>query len=228
MEKYITDIKQVYDAFEEIDNSLTNKINIYLIGGAVLLYHGLKPGTKDIDLIVNSKDEYELLIKILKNQNYKLEKTTKEYSKLNLENILVKDNYRFDIFNKVVCNNLFLSENMIKRAKLIKEYNNSRIFTCSLEDILVFKSITDRDGDIDDCYSLAEKHTLDWEIILKEIKYQIKISGKDVWITWFEERLNLLEDRKITIPILKDIRKLSLEYYEELEKKLKVKNKNTF
>ncbi len=204
---------------EKIDKCITNKIDIYLIGGAVLLYNGIKPGTKDIDLIVNSKEEYESLIKTLKNQDYKIEKAKKEYSKLNLKNILVKDNYRFDIFNKIVCNNLFLSEGMIKRAKLIKEYNNIKLFACSLEDILVFKSITDRDGDIDDCQSIAKKKP-DWNIILKEIKYQIEKSGKDVWITWFEERLNLLEDRKITIPILKDIRKLSLEFYEELEKKL--------
>jgi predicted nucleotidyltransferase len=219
MEKYITDFNQIYDAFEEIDNCITKKISIYLIGGAVLLYHGAKQGTKDIDLIVNSKEEYEQLINTLKKNDFTLEKPTREYHKLNLENILIKDNYRFDIFNKIVCNNLFLSENMIKRAKLIKEYKNIRLFTCSLEDILVFKSITDRDGDIDDCQSIARTKP-DWNIVLEEIIYQTKKSGKDVWITWFEERLNLLEDRKITIPILEDIRKLSLEYYKELEKKL--------
>ena len=221
-EQYITDIKQVFYAFEEMDHSITKKIDIYLIGGAVLLYHSAKQGTKDIDLIVNSKEEYESLINTLKKNDFTLEKPTREYHKLNLENILIKDNYRFDIFNKIVCNNLFLSENMIKRAKLIKEYKNIKLFACSLEDILVFKSITDRDGDIDDCQSIARTNP-DWDIVLEEIIYQTKKSGKDVWITWFEERLNLLEDRKIAIPILKNIRKLSLDYYNELEKKLETK-----
>ncbi|HOW29873.1 MAG TPA: nucleotidyltransferase [archaeon] len=220
MEKYITDFTQISEAFDEIDKNIRNKINVYLIGGAVLLYHNAKPGTKDIDLIVNSKEEYESLINTLKKNDFTLEKPTREYHKLNLENILIKDNYRFDIFNKIVCNNLFLSENMIKRAKLIKEYKNIKLFACSLEDILVFKSITDRDGDIDDCQSIARTNP-NWNVILDEIKYQVEKSGKDVWITWFEERLNLLEDRKIIIPILKDIRKLSLEYYNQLEKKLK-------
>ncbi len=220
MEKYITDFTQISEAFDEINKNIRNKINVYLIGGAVLLYHNLKPGTKDIDLIVNSKEEYESLINTLKKNDFTLEKPTREYHKLNLENILIKDNYRFDIFNKIVCNNLFLSDNMIKRAKLIKEYKNIKLFACSLEDILVFKSITDRDGDIGDCQSIARTNP-NWNVILDEIKYQVKKSGKDVWITWFEERLNLLEDRKIVIPILKDIRKLSLEYYDQLEKKLK-------
>ena len=219
MEKYITDFTQISDAFEKIDQSINKKINIYLIGGAVLLYNNAKQGTKDIDLIVNSNEEYDLLIKILQKQDFKLEKATREYHKLNLENIFIKNNYRFDIFNKIVCNNLFLSENMIKRAKLIKEYKNIKLFACSLEDILVFKSITDRDGDIDDCQSIARKNP-NWNVILEEIIFQTEKSGNDVWITWFEERLNLLEDRKINIPILKEIRKLSLKYYKELEKKL--------
>jgi hypothetical protein len=217
--EYITEIKQIYDAFEKMDNSLNKKISIYMIGGGVLLYNNLKQGTKDIDLIVNSKEEYTQLIKTLEKQDFKLEKPTREYIKLNLENILIKNNYRFDIFNKIVCNTLFLSENMIKRAEVIKEYNNIKLFACSLEDILVFKSITDRDGDVDDCLSIARKNP-NWNIVLEEIKYQVEKSGNNVWITWFEERLNLLEDRNVVIPILKDIRKLSLEYYDQLENRL--------
>jgi len=72
MEKYISKFTQIYDAFKEMDNGLTKNIDIYLIGGAVLLYHNTKPGTKDIDLIVNSKDKYNLLIKTLEKQNFKL------------------------------------------------------------------------------------------------------------------------------------------------------------
>ncbi len=218
--EYVTKIEQIYDGFEKIDKTINKKIDIYMIGGAVLLYNNLKQGTKDIDIIVNSKEEYSKLIKTLEKQDFKLEKPTREYAKLNLENILIKDNYRFDIFNKIVCNNLFLSENMIKRAKLIREYKNIKLFACSLEDILVFKSITERDGDVDDCYSLAYKYAVNWNVVFDEIKHQIEKTGNNVWITWFEERLNLLEDRNVIIPILKNIRKLSLEYYKQLEKKI--------
>ena len=218
--EYITKIEQIYDGFEKIDKTINKKISIYMIGGGVLLYNNLKQGTKDIDIVVNSKEEYKQLIKTLEKQDFKLEKPTREYAKLNLENILIKNNYRFDIFNKIVCNSLFLSENMIKRAKLIREYKNIKLFACSLEDILVFKSITERDGDVDDCYSLADKYAVNWSIVFDEIKHQIEKTGNNVWITWFEERLNLLEDRNIVIPILKDIRKLSLEYYKKLEKKV--------
>jgi|GEM_PF-4524787 len=55
--------------------------------------------------------------------------------------------------------------------------------------------------------------------ILSEIKYQIKKSGNEIRFTWFEERLNLLVDRKINIPIIKEIRVLSYAYYSKLEEK---------
>ena len=34
--------------FEELDKALTDRVHFYIIGGAVMLYHGLKTGTKDI------------------------------------------------------------------------------------------------------------------------------------------------------------------------------------
>jgi len=114
---------------------------------------------------------------------------------------------------------------MILRAKLYKTYNHISIYFCSNEDIFVFKSLTDRDGDVIDCINLAQKK-IDWKIILSEIKFQIKLSGNDVWVTWFEERLNLMEDKGLIIPIIKEIRKLSEKYYLELEDQFANKSKN--
>jgi hypothetical protein len=152
MEKYIYDFKQIIDRFKELDTKINRKLNIYLIGGAILLYNNLKRGTKDIDLVVVNNKDKDLLITTLKRDNFIIEKPNQLYAKRNLEKILVKDNYRFDIFNKFVCGKLFLSKNMIKRAKLIKKYININLFSCSVEDILIFKSITEREGDIDDYF----------------------------------------------------------------------------
>ena len=73
MEEYISDFKQVINKFEDIDKVINRKLNIYLIGGAVLLYAKLKSGTKDIDLVVNNKKDYELLTTVLKKLNFLIE-----------------------------------------------------------------------------------------------------------------------------------------------------------
>lgn len=217
-DKYINNFKQITNKFEEIDNLLEKSINIYLIGGSVLLYNNLKEGTKDIDLVVRSLDDKENLEKALNILNFKKEVPSKEYSNFDLDHIFISEKYRLDIFNRVVCGKLVLSENMVKRAKLIKKYKFINLYTCSLEDVLVFKSITERDGDIDDCKSICFNSFIDWKVILEEIKFQIKEYGSSVWITWFEERLNLLEDNGVDVLIISEIRKLSEKYFKSLEK----------
>jgi len=215
----IDNIIQIDNLFQEIDLHLNTRVNIYLIGGVVLLTKDLRKVTKDIDAIVASRKSYLTLKKVFTKLLFTESKPTKEYSRLNLSQIFIRKDYRVDLFENVVCKQLALSKNMISRAKLYKKYNYISVYFCSDEDIFIFKSITDRGGDVIDCIGLAEKR-LNWKIILNEIKYQIKLSGNEIWITFFEERLNLMEDKGLVIPIIKEVRKLSEKYYLELEKQL--------
>jgi len=77
--------------------------------------------------------------------------------------------------------------------------------------------MTERDGDLEDCKSLSRTE-LDWEEILKELQSQIQKSKQDVWITWVGERLNILEQDGMIIPIMPQIDELRLKYFEDLEK----------
>jgi hypothetical protein len=89
---------------------------------------------------------------------------------------------------------------------------------CSNKDVFLFKTMTERSGDIEDCISLA-KRGIEWEMILDELKNQIKLSGQNVWITWVGERPGILADEGLYIPILEEVEKLSEGYYEnELRK----------
>jgi thiamine monophosphate synthase len=59
----ISQFKHIEDLFEEIDKVLDIKLDVYMIGGAVLLYQGIKPATKDIDLILKNKQDFLTLQK---------------------------------------------------------------------------------------------------------------------------------------------------------------------
>ena len=54
----ISDFKQIESLFKEINQHLKIKVHIYIIGGIVLLYQGLKTATKDIDLVILEKQEF--------------------------------------------------------------------------------------------------------------------------------------------------------------------------
>jgi len=85
--------------------------------------------------------------------------------------------------------------------------------------VFMLKTLTEREGDLDDCISLASAG-INWDSIFQELKYQMQSSGNKIWITYVGERLDLLQERGLNIPIMEEVDLLRLEYYEELEKKL--------
>ncbi|MFH1100614.1 MAG: hypothetical protein V1726_01060 [Methanobacteriota archaeon] len=95
----------------------------------------------------------------------------------------------------------------------------------------MFKTFTEREGDLQDCISLAQRG-LDWNSIIGEIQAQIYHGGEDVWITWIGERLDLLIEKGLNIPVMNQIDALREKYFEDLgrrysdKKNTKRKNRN--
>lgn len=86
--------------------------------------------------------------------------------------------------------------------------------------MLIFKSITNRDDDLDDCMSLIENGEVDWDVSLEEIRHQTE-TGEDVWITWIADRLyTLSEISGLDIPILDDVNAMADDYLKRWEKDL--------
>jgi len=113
---------------------------------------------------------------------------------------------RIDIFLKIVCNQLELSEAMIKRSSVHKDYGKVKVMLIAPEDVFLFKSLTDRQQDIDDCFAFIDAG-IDWEIVMEECVAQHR---KDVkWIFWLYEQLCRIEEAKaITIPAKTEVFKI--------------------
>jgi len=215
----ISEFKHIEELFKEINDSLRKKVKVFVIGGAVLLQQGLKPATKDIDLVVETKEEFMILKNALNSINFTVKIPNIEYKNMNLNQIFVRDDFRIDLFQKEVCGRFSISKEMMKRAITVLNLEKIKLNFCSNEDIFLFKTMTEREGDLEDCISLA-KRGIRWDIILNELKNQIKKSRQDIWITWVGERLDLLEDKGLNIPIMKEINQLRKKYFEKYEKKL--------
>ncbi len=164
------------------------------------------------------KNEYVAFEKVLKSIKFKIKDPAGVYKKLNLSSILERNDYRIDIFYQTVCKKLSLSEGMKKRANNIIDLKHLKVFLCSNEDIFIFKSLTEREGDLEDCISLV-KQGISWVIILEELVSQIETNGQDVWITWIGERFDILEEKGINIPVMEEINKMRDEYFNQLERK---------
>jgi len=213
----ISEFKQIEKLFKEINASLRKKVKIFVIGGAVLLQQGLKPATKDIDLVVETKEEFMILKNALNSINFTVKVPNIEYKNMNLNQIFVRDDFRIDLFQKEICGRFSISKEIMKRAITLIDLEKIKLNFCSNEDIFLFKTMTEREGDLEDCISLA-KRGIKWDIIFNELKNQIKKSRQDVWITWVGERLDILEEKGINIPVMKEINQLREKYFKEYEK----------
>lgn len=208
--------------FDEIAPTLEAPTNIYVIGGAALMHYDSKEATKDIDIVLLTQKEYDLFRNSLLDLGFQSKIAPQTHRNFTLADWLTKDDFRIDLFKEVVCGKLKLSQRMAARAKELGKINNLTIFVCSKEDILLFKSITERAGDKDDCVTLI-KQGVNWDLVFDELSKQIKETGYNLWVTIVNERLEELEELGLTIPILKQTQALTQIYYQNMEDKQKSK-----
>jgi hypothetical protein len=221
----ITEHKHIHELFEMINSKLVGtekKLDIYLIGGGALMFHNAKASTKDIDVIMASDSQLELMENVLCRLGFAETPLSDEYGNFALDKMFIDGDYRLDVFNQKVCGKLSISSEMISRSKVELSLSNVKLHVLSKEDIFVFKSITTRDGDVEDSANII-KQGIDWRIVKTELLAQIEKSGIHKWITLFNERLDRLDDEySLKSPIAKEIRTLA---EIELKNFLKISNK---
>ncbi|KAB7519465.1 DUF6036 family nucleotidyltransferase [Halosegnis rubeus] len=165
---------------EELGDHLETPVDVYLLGGGNLILRGLKDSTKDVDIVVEDGQTFFALAESLQDLGYE-ERSDLEaaYNQLDPSIVLEKEGFpRWDIFLEAVAGQLQLTPAMIERCDQAFEYGNLHVYLLSLTDIFVFKSITEREGDLEDAALIARQADLDWESILQEIKTQENRTGQ--------------------------------------------------
>lgn len=205
---------------EELDELLVNvgskivkSMKIYMIGGCALSFKELKPATKDIDIIVTKKEDFNTFNQSMKENGFvSISDRESEFYATALA-VYEKEESSIDVFLKQVGKMLVFSDNMIKRAEKYKEYGNLIVYLVSNEDIFLFKAMTLREGDIFDCDRIM-KEGIDYNIIYDEIVEQSKAGNK--WFFWLYESLSRLQNHNgIQIPIKRKVFTLIKNHWEE-------------
>lgn len=192
-------------ALRELGNRLDSTIHAYLFGGANLLLRGLKKATKDLDIVVESEGDFSKLKGALLAMGFEpltKKRFTSSDEKLNPSGIYVsKDLPRFDLFTKVICNALFLTEGMKARAGAMA-FGKLVLHLLSLEDVLLLKSITEREGDLEDMATILKRGgDLRWGEILRTYFEEEGVVKRHFCFTILDN-IELLQQREgITVPI---------------------------
>ena len=191
--------EDVIELLKEIGSKLKEEITIYMIGGCNMSLKNIKAVTRDVDLMLLTKKEYQSLKETLTIMGYECreEMFCEDFYKTPII-VFLKENKRIDVFIKNVGNQLELTEEMQKRSKKYEKFSNLTVMLISNEDIFLFKSITDREKDVDDCYTFIQTG-LNWDAIKTELQQQ---ETKALWRFWVYEQLARIKNKyKITTPI---------------------------
>lgn len=199
----------------KLGGALKTRVNIYLIGGCSMILRGLKPMTKDVDIVVMSQRNADSVNAALCSLGYIEQKQLSlPYKKLHAECVFQNlDGFQIDLFLKTVCGQLEVSQRMVQRAKRYKTAGMLDVHLIAPEDIFLFKSITERRLDLDDMRMLAQMN-LNWTVVKSECLAQ---AGKN-WAAFLVVKLDELKDEyDIDVPLRRELKLLS---GDEMTKKL--------
>ncbi len=199
--------------FESVGKELSKGMDVYLIGGGNLIMRDLKDSTKDIDIILEDKKNLDIFVDTLQEAGYERNTELKKtYERLDARTVLEKPNRpRWDIFVEKVAGLLSLTQDMKDRVQKEKNYGNLTVHLVSLTDIFLFKSVTDREGDLEDAALIMEQGEIDWERLMEEIKEQ-ESAGERYFSFSVLSTLDILKERyDLDSPIRKELSSYCLE-----------------
>lgn len=161
---------------EEMDTQLHQDATVYLLGGGAMTLEGLKPATKDIDLLTPTNDDYRRIRATLLDLGFEpVEHTEPDYDSLGATSVLTYNDGHIDLFDRQVMSKLSLSEGMKQRSTVIFEGDRLLVRRCSWVDIALFKSMTPREDDRNDVAALLARG-IDFDVLAAEIDDQLPLN----------------------------------------------------
>ncbi len=215
----ITRRAEVNELFEQLGQVIDRKVQVLLIGGAVLLELGLKDSTKDIDVVCRNDEDKEALLLAARSLGFELVGPQKRHARLGVNRLAVKGMRNLDVFAGRISYDFELSETMWQRATVSRKFGDLVVRDASREDIIVMKLIANREGDADDCAALMGAG-LDFDAVYEEVERQYRKAGEleqKIWITYIEEGIGRQEEEfSMIVPIGDRVSELADQYRERL------------
>jgi hypothetical protein len=145
--EYRINKQALLDKISAWDGFLKRKVHLIACGGTALTLLGVKASTKDIDFILPEVEEYDYLIKILKQLGYK---TASGWGWSR------EDGFIFDLFRGNSVHTTELVESPLEKQNNfpIKEFDRIYLGVLNYYDIITTKLFRSTSVDIDDCLLL--------------------------------------------------------------------------
>lgn len=205
--------EDIIELLENIGRVLSRPVKAYILGGAALTLCDIKESTLDIDIIVEDPNSYEVLIKALQSLGFIRE------DRLRFRNPLTGEYIDIDMGKFI---RLPLYKEFKEDAQLLGVFGNLTALLFSNESIILFKSVTEREKDIDDIAGVIKAGDINWD---KLIEIAVSVTKRELGekrsrgvILVYEvfvalERVNEKYPNLVSQNILKRIERTARRYY---------------
>ena len=159
--RYTIEGVDLLDTLENWNSLMNFRVRLIACGGTALTLLNIKESTKDIDLIVPEKNEYDKLIKFLKALNYRYQ-----------GNGLAHDddpNFIYQLWcgNRVFTTDLLESPLKDKNHISIKKWSHIYLGALNLTDLIITKMFRGTPADRTDCIAAFATGQVDAEKLLE-------------------------------------------------------------
>jgi predicted transcriptional regulator len=205
------------ELFEEITTKITGSSEIYLFGGENMRIKGLKDRTKDCDIAVKGDYSYKMIIRALEEMGYRHagpSGISLDDKRIESSAILVHPyRSRVDIFKETIMKKMHISNRMIQRAdkKIFGDSHKLTLCILSNEDIFLLKSLTYRDGDIEDMRKIIQSGNFNWDVVWNELIEQERDTGDQFSSIFLENMDDLYKVTKIRPPFHRQLIRRSVD-----------------
>ena len=189
------------ELLELIAQYLKEDIRCIAIGGTAMMFLGYKNATKDIDLVFQNNKDRKIFIDAIKDLGYSQKSLEFIYDKKRAQDknkpvVYSRRDERFDLFVESVFGSKvdFSSKDVTQRHDFIAK-KELIVYTLSKEDIILLKSVTNREKDLEDIEAIIKiEKSINWDYIIDKAILQRKNNS---WILIdLEEKMQKL--KKIT------------------------------
>nr|MDO8133347.1 hypothetical protein [Candidatus Njordarchaeum guaymaensis] len=158
---------QLIQLLAEIGNALPERVESIAVGRTSLVLQGIKPATNVADLIFLSDDQFKCCVGSLKSLGY-----------------MFQTSGRWVRFVKEASIDLFLNRVLLVSAYMLERAGKLEVDTGKLlvrllipQDVFLLSSLSGHSRDLDDMKTIIEKETVDWDVLLYEVKERMIIGS---------------------------------------------------
>jgi len=189
---YRLDKDLLFGIFGEWNRFLKRRVHVIACGGTAMTLLGVKPSTKDIDLMVPESREHAYLLKQLKALGY--ERTTGAGWRR------MQEPFQFDIFSGNRIHTTELMNSPLEKGKhsLLKAFSRLYIGILNDYDLITSKLMRGTRVDFDDCLELAAAHwnEIDLDKLVRHFHCMVSFDvGEDRLRPNIDHFVDLLEEK---------------------------------